>query len=61
MRNSIQSDYYFIIQIEVLEICLRKFILNTSVKNIERWIKLLRDDGKIAFVGSPKTGGYYVK
>lgn len=32
--------------------------LNTSVKNIERWIKQLKEDGKIEFVGSPKTGGY---
>lgn len=32
--------------------------LNTSIKNIERWIKQLRDAGKIEFVGSPKTGGY---
>ena len=35
--------------------------LNTSVKNIERWIKQLRGDGKIAFIGSPKTGGYFVR
>jgi len=35
--------------------------LNTSVKNIERWIKQLRTEEKIEFKGSPKTGGYYVK
>jgi len=35
--------------------------LNTSVKNVERWIKKLRVEDKIKFVGSPKTGGYYVK
>jgi len=35
--------------------------LNTSVKNIERWIKKLRDDAKIEFIGSPKTGGYVIK
>ena len=33
--------------------------LNTSVKNIERWIKKLRDEGKVEFIGSSKTGGYY--
>ena len=35
--------------------------LNTSVKNIERWIKQLKVEGKIDFIGSPKTGGYVVK
>ena len=35
--------------------------LNTSVKNIERWIKQLKDDQKVEFRGSPKIGGYYVK
>lgn len=35
--------------------------LDTSVKNIERWLKQLKDEEKIAFQGSPKTGGYVVK
>ena len=35
--------------------------LNTSVKNIERWIKQLKDKEKIEFIGAPKTGGYVVK
>ena len=35
--------------------------LRTSVKNIERWMKQLKDAEKIAFIGSPKTGGYCVK
>jgi len=35
--------------------------LGTSVKNIERWIKQLKDENKIEFRGSPKTGGYVVK
>ena len=34
--------------------------LNTSVKNIERWIKQLKNKNKIKFEGSPKTGGYQV-
>lgn len=34
--------------------------LNTSVKNIERWIKELKSDKKIEFIGAPKTGGYRV-
>ena len=36
-------------------------ILDTSVKNIERWLKQLKDEDKIEFKGSPKTGGYVVK
>ncbi len=35
--------------------------LHTSVKNIERWLKQLKDKKKIEFIGSAKTGGYYVK
>ncbi len=35
--------------------------LETSVKNIERWIKLLKDEQKIEFKGAPKTGGYILK
>ncbi len=33
--------------------------MRTSPKNIERWIKQLKNEGKIEFRGSPKTGGYY--
>ena len=35
--------------------------LDTSIKNIERWIKKLKDENKIEYIGSPKTGGYYAK
>ena len=35
--------------------------MNTSVKNIERWIKQLKTEDKIEFKGSPKTGGYFGK
>lgn len=34
-------------------------VLNTSEKNIERWLKQLKQDKKIEFRGAPKTGGYY--
>jgi ATP-dependent DNA helicase RecG len=33
----------------------------TSIKNIERWLKQLRDKNKMEFRGAPKTGGYFVK
>jgi len=35
--------------------------MNTSVKNIERWLKHLKDDKKIEFRGAPKTGGYFAR
>jgi ATP-dependent DNA helicase RecG len=35
--------------------------LNTSIKNIERWLKQLKDESKIKFRGAPKTGGYFIK
>ena len=33
--------------------------LQTSPKNIERWLKQLKDSQQIEFRGAPKTGGYY--
>lgn len=30
-------------------------------RTIERWLKQLREEGRVEFVGSPKTGGYYPK
>ena len=35
--------------------------MNTSVKNIERWLKQLKEEDKIEFRGVPKTGGYFAK
>ena len=35
-------------------------LMQTSAKNIERWLKQLKGEGKIEFRGSPKTGGYYL-
>ena len=34
--------------------------LGTPLRTIERQIKKLKDDGKIKFSGSPKTGGYSI-
>lgn len=33
--------------------------LGVSVKTLERWIERLREQGKIEFRGSTKTGGYW--
>ena len=35
--------------------------MQTSAKNIERWLKQLKDNEKIEFKGASKTGGYYSK
>ena len=34
---------------------------DVTQRTIERWIKQLKDEDKIEFIGAPKTGGYYVK
>ena len=34
--------------------------LNIPLRTVERYIKQLKDEGKIEFRGSPKTGGYVV-
>lgn len=34
--------------------------LETSLKNVERWLKQLRAAKKIEFRGAPKSGGYYL-
>jgi ATP-dependent DNA helicase RecG len=33
--------------------------LEIPAKTIERWIKELKDDGKVEYRGSKKTGGYF--
>ena len=35
--------------------------MNEPLRTIQRWIKKLKDEGKIEYRGSKKTGGYYVK
>ncbi len=35
--------------------------LGSPAKTIERWVKQLKEEGKIEFKGSPKKGGYRVK
>ena len=34
---------------------------NVTQRTVERWIKQLKDEEKIAFIGASKTGGYCVK
>ena len=46
MNAAIQTDHY----------CSS---LHTSPKNIERWLKQLKENGQIEFRGATKTGGYH--
>ncbi len=34
--------------------------LSCSKRTLERWLKQLRDEGKIVYKGAPKTGGYHI-
>ena len=33
--------------------------MRTSAKNVERWLKQLKETNEIEFRGAPKTGGYF--
>jgi ATP-dependent DNA helicase RecG len=33
--------------------------MGVPIKTLERWLKRLREEGKVEFRGSPKTGGYW--
>ncbi len=37
-----------------------RIAFDQSQRTIERWLKHLKDAGKIEFRGAPKTGGYFV-
>lgn len=34
---------------------------NVTDRTLERWLKQLREGGKIEFKGAPKTGGYFIE
>jgi len=40
---------------------IKEYFNQVTTRTLERWIKKLKDEGKIEFRGSKKTGGYYVK
>lgn len=35
--------------------------MGTPLRTVERWLKTLREQGKIEYQGAPRTGGYVVK
>ena len=36
-------------------------LIGKSVQTVERYVKSLKDEGKIEFRGAPKNGGYYAR
>lgn len=40
---------------------LAEYFNNVTQRTIERWLKQLKDEDKIVFRGSSKTGGYVIK
>jgi len=35
--------------------------ISVPAKTVEKWLAILKREGKIEFIGSKKTGGYYIK
>ena len=40
---------------------IKEYFNEVTTRTLERWIKRLKEEGKIEFRGSKKTGGYYTK
>ena len=40
---------------------IKEYFNQVSTRTLERWIKKLKDEDKIEYIGSKKTGGYYIK
>ena len=36
-------------------------LIGKSVQTVERYVRTLKDSGKVEFRGAPKTGGYYCR
>ncbi|MGI6724577.1 MAG: ATP-binding protein [Arcobacteraceae bacterium] len=57
-NGGISELYDFIKQNEGLSAVLLSEKLNIPLRTIQRWIKQLKDEEKIVYIGSKKTGGY---
>lgn len=58
ITGGINELYDFIKQNEGLSAVLLSEKLNIPLRTIQRWIKQLKDEEKIVYIGSKKTGGY---
>ena len=61
LNEGIKNLYAFIEKNPHLRVSQISQSLNIPAKTLERWIKQLKDENKIEFIGSKKTGGYIVK
>jgi len=60
LKNKLNKLLSVILEDEGNRIPYYSIKMKESEKNVERYIKRLRDAGIIDFIGSPKTGGYYL-
>ena len=60
IRQNELYDFIELNQSVSIKILTKSFNAVTQ-RTVERWIKQLKDEGKIEFIGAAKTGGYYVK
>jgi ATP-dependent DNA helicase RecG len=60
-NEGINSLYSYIKENPALRVSELSKRLNTPAKTLERWIKKLKDEDKIEYKGSKRTGGYCVK
>jgi ATP-dependent DNA helicase RecG len=61
ISEGINSLYSYIKENPALRVSELSKRLNTPAKTLERWIKRLKDEDKIEYNGSKRTGGYCVK
>ncbi|MCH9740756.1 MAG: putative DNA binding domain-containing protein [Epsilonproteobacteria bacterium] len=61
INEGINSLYLFIQNNPSLRVSQIAQKLNIPAKTLERWIKQLKDEEKLEYRGSKKTGGYFVK
>ena len=59
--EGINSLYDFIKNNPSLRVSQLEKKLNIPAKTIEQWIKQLKNQEKIEYIGSKKTGGYFAK
>jgi len=68
-KEKLQNDnvgtnelYNFIKENQPIRIShIKEYFNQVTTRTLERWIKKLKDENRIEFRGSKKTGGYYVK
>lgn len=61
MNEGINNLYIFIKNSPSKRVSQIEKELNIPAKTLERWIKQLKEEDKIEFLGSKRTGGYFVK